>query len=250
MPVRLYNIHIKMKGKIKHIVLVLSFLWMVPSLSFAQLDPTLTAMILEYTQKAKSQYNSQLEVMAVETEGHVWLKQEVEATKNYQEQFDRYISTFRGIISYAAQVYGFYYEINHLTENMGRLSHQIGDTPVNAIAVALHHHRNDIYVDIINQSIGIVNTIRQVCIDTKMTEKQRIELVFSIRPQLQQMNRKLAMLTKLVRWSGTVLSNGLCLIGTARLALWKNVWVCGESMEEALNQEDKKYDYGMVIISN
>lgn len=119
--------------------------------------------------------------------------------KNYQEQFDRYISTFRGIISYAAQVYGFYYEINHLTENMGRLSHQIGDTPVNAIAVALHNHRNDIYVDIINQSIGIVNTIRQVCIDTKMTEKQRIELVFSIRPQLQQMNRKLAMLTKLVR---------------------------------------------------
>ena len=137
--------------------------------------------------------------MAMETEGHVWLKQEVEATKNYQEQFDRYISTFRGIISYAAQVCGFYYEINHLTENMGRLSHQIGETPVNAIAVALHNHRNDIYVDIINQSIGIVNTIRQVCIDTKMTEKQRIELVFSIRPQLQQMNRKLAMLTKLVR---------------------------------------------------
>lgn len=190
---------IKMNGKIKHIILVLSFLWMMPSLSYAQIDPTLTAMILEYTHKAKSQYNSQLEVMAVETEGHVWLKQEVEATKNYQEQFDRYISTFRGIISYAAQVYGFYYEINHLTENMGRLSHQIGDTPVNAIAVALHNHRNDIYVDIINKSIGIVNTIRQVCIDTKMTEKQRIELVFSIRPQLQQMNRKLAMLTKLVR---------------------------------------------------
>lgn len=109
-----------------HILFALSLLWMVPSLSYAQLDPTLTAMILEYTQKAKSQYNSQLEVMAVETEGHVWLKQEVEATKNYQQQFDRYISTFRGIISYAAQVYGFYYEINHLTENMGRLSHQIG----------------------------------------------------------------------------------------------------------------------------
>jgi hypothetical protein len=32
-----------------------------------------------------------------------------------------------------------------------------------------------------------------------MTEKQRIELVFSIRPQLQQMNHQLGMLTKLVR---------------------------------------------------
>ena len=181
------------------VILLLCLPWLLPSPVHAQLDPTLTAMILEYTQKAKSQYNTQLETMAVETEGHVWLKQEVEATKNYQQQFDRYISTFRGIISYAAQVYGFYYEINHLTENMGRLSHQIGETPVNAVAVALHRNRNDIYVNIINRSVGIVNTIRQVCIDTKMTEKQRIELVFSIRPQLQQMNRKLAMLTKLVR---------------------------------------------------
>ena len=181
------------------VILLLCLPWLLPSPVHAQVDPTLTAMILEYTQKAKSQYNTQLETMAVETEGHVWLKQEVEATKNYQQQFDRYISTFRGIISYAAQVYGFYYEINHLTENMGRLSHQIGETPVNAVAVALHRNRNDIYVDIINRSVGIVNTIRQVCIDTKMTEKQRIELVFSIRPQLQQMNRKLAMLTKLVR---------------------------------------------------
>ena len=181
------------------VILLLCLPWLLPSPVHAQLDPTLTAMILEYTQKAKSQYNTQLETMAVETEGHVWLKQEVEATNNYQQQFDRYISTFRGIISYAAQVYGFYYEINHLTENMGRLSHQIGETPVNAVAVALHRNRNDIYVDIINRSVGIVNTIRQVCIDTKMTEKQRIELVFSIRPQLQQMNRKLAMLTKLVR---------------------------------------------------
>ena len=181
------------------VILLLCLPWLLPSPVHAQLDPTLTAMILDYTQKAKSQYNTQLETMAVETEGHVWLKQEVEATKNYQQQFDRYISTFRGIISYAAQVYGFYYEINHLTENMGRLSHQIGETPVNAVAVALHRNRNDIYVDIINRSVGIVNTIRQVCIDTKMTEKQRIELVFSIRPQLQQMNRKLAMLTKLVR---------------------------------------------------
>jgi hypothetical protein len=47
-----------------------------------------------------------------------------------------------------------------------------------------------------------------------------------------------------------VLSNGLCLIGMARLGLWKNVWVYGELMEEVLNQEDKVIDYGMVIISN
>lgn len=179
--------------------ILLALLVCLPTVSHAQVDPVLAGMIVEFTQKAKSQYDSQLKTMAIETEGHVWLKQEVESTKNYQKQFDEYLNSFRNIISYAAQTYGFYCEVSHLCENMGKLSSQIGDTPVNAIAVALHNKRNDIYVSIINKSIGIVNTIRQVCIDKKMTEKQRIELVFFVRPQLKDMNYQLAMLTKLVR---------------------------------------------------
>lgn len=135
----------------------------------------------------------------METEGHVWLNGEVKYINNFQREFDNYLSTFRTIISYAAQTYGFYYEVSNLCQNMGKLTAQIGDTPVNAIAVGLHNKRNDIYVSVINKSLGIVNTIRQVCIDKKMTERQRVELVFSIRPQLQQMNRELAMLTKLVK---------------------------------------------------
>lgn len=182
-----------------HIILLSLFLCIVPQCLKAQIDPVLAGMIVEYTEKAKSQYNSQLEMMAVQTEGHVWLRQEVEATKDLQKQFDTYLSGFRNVISYAAQTYGFYYEISHLCDNMKRLTAQIGDTPTNAIAVALHEKRNDIYVDIINKSLGIVNTIRQVCMEGKMTEKQRVELVFSVRPQLQQMNRQLTILTKLVR---------------------------------------------------
>ena len=90
MPVRsLYtNYDSKMRNTI-YILSLVCLVWLSTSPSYAQMDPTLTAMILEYTQKARSQYNTQLETMAVETEGHVWLKQEVEATKNYQQQFDR-----------------------------------------------------------------------------------------------------------------------------------------------------------------
>lgn len=105
------------------------------SYSEAQVDPGLTAMIVEYTNKAKSQYNSQLETMAMETEGHVWLNGEVKYINNFQREFDNYLSTFRTIISYAAQTYGFYYEVSNLCQNMGKLTAQIGDTPVNAIAV-------------------------------------------------------------------------------------------------------------------
>ena len=40
-------------------------------------DPVLTGMILEFTQKAKSQYKSQEEMMALETTGHIWLKDSI-----------------------------------------------------------------------------------------------------------------------------------------------------------------------------
>ena len=51
-------------------------------------------------------------------------------------------------------------------------------------------------------SVDIVNDIRQVCLsDTKMTEKERMEVVFGIRPKLKQMNRKLRQLTKAVKYT-------------------------------------------------
>jgi hypothetical protein len=135
-------------------VLLVFIVFMFAVRSVGKIDPGLSTMMLMYTDKAKKQYNAQLETMGAETAGHIWLNDEVKATKDYQKQFDEYLSTFRGIISYAAQIYGFYYEINNLTENMQKLSHQIGDTPVNAVAVALHRNRNDIYVDIINRSVA------------------------------------------------------------------------------------------------
>lgn len=54
-------------------------------------------------------------------------------------------------------------------------------------------------------SVEIVNDIRQVCLsDIKMTEKERIEIVFSIRPKLKLMNRKLKRLTRAVKYTSMV----------------------------------------------
>ncbi len=68
---------------------------------------------------------------------------------------------------------------------MGDLTRQIGDTPVNAIAVAfLHNKRNDIYVDLGNTCVGVVKIIKD-CITQKMNEEDRLKLVLSIRPKLK-----------------------------------------------------------------
>lgn len=168
----------------------------------AQVDPTLSGMIYIYTQKAEDELKSQKKAMLLETTGHLWLKEEVEATTNIQKKFNTYLNSFRSIVTYAAEIYGFYHEIDRLTVNLGEFTEQLGETPSNALAVALSSRRNAIYRELILNSVEIVNDIRQVCLsDNKMTEKERMEIVFAIRPKLKSMNKKLKRLTRAVKYT-------------------------------------------------
>ena len=82
----------------------------------AQNDPVLAGMIALYTEKAEKELKNQEQVMLLMSTGHIWTKEEVEATINLQREFNSYLDSFRSIICYAAQIYGFYHEIT--TEEM------------------------------------------------------------------------------------------------------------------------------------
>ena len=168
----------------------------------AQIDPTLAGMVAVYTEKTKKTLKTQEKVMLLQTTGHVWIKEEVEAVTDLQREFNDYLDSFQSVVSYAAQIYGFYHEITRLTENMGDLTQRIGNAPANALAVALSTNRNKIYRELIYNSIDIINDIRTVCLsDNKMTEKERMEIVFGIRPKLKLMNRKLQRLSVAVKYT-------------------------------------------------
>lgn len=169
---------------------------------FAQNDPALAGMIVLYTEKAEKELRKQETVMLLQTTGHVWMKEEVEGTTNLQREFNNYLSSFRGIVVYAAQIYGFYHEINNLVKNMDGFTRQLDNHAGNALAVALSTKRNKIYRELIMGSVDICNDIRQVCLsDNKMTEKERIEIVFNIRPKLKLMNHRLQRLTRAVKYT-------------------------------------------------
>lgn len=168
----------------------------------AQNDPVLAGMILLYTDKAQKELKNQEKVMLMQTTGHVWTKEEVKGTTDLQREFNNYLNSFRSIVSYAAQIYGFYHEISHLTDNMGDFTRQLNRHPTNALAVALSTQRNKIYREMLLNSVEIVNDIRMACLsDSKMTEKERMEIVFGIRPKLRVMNRILQRLTKAVKYT-------------------------------------------------
>ena len=168
----------------------------------AQNDPVLAGMILAYTDKAQKELKNQEKVMLMQTTGHLWTKEEVEATTDLQREFNNYLDSFRSIVCYAAQVYGFYHEISCLTDNMGDFTRQVSRHSTGALAVALSARRNKIYRELVMNSVEIVNDIRTACVgDNKMTEKERMEIVFGIRPKLKLMNRKLQRLTKAVKYT-------------------------------------------------
>lgn len=168
----------------------------------AQVDPVLSGMILGYTEKAKKQLKSQERAMMLETTGHIWLSTEVENTTEVQKVYNDYLDSFRDIVCYAAQIYGFYVEVDRLLDNMGEMSRILQKHPEGAFAVALSTRRNAIYRELLLNSVDIVNDIRQVCLNqVKMTEKQRIDIVFHIRPKLVRMNRQLKRLSKVVKYT-------------------------------------------------
>ncbi len=165
-------------------------------------DPVLADMIMQYTDKAMKELEQQREMMLLESTGHIWIKEEVEGTTDLQKEFNDYLDSFHGIISCAAQIYGFYYETDRLIENLGDFTSQLGHQTTNALAVALSSNRNKIYREVIMSSVEIVNDVRQACLsDSKMTEKERLEILFGIRPKLKMLNRKLKRLIRAVKYT-------------------------------------------------
>ena len=168
----------------------------------AQNDPVLAGMILLYTDKAQKELKNQEKVMMLQTTGHIWTKEEVQATADLQREFNKYLDSFRSIVCYAAQIYGFYHEISRLTDNMEDFTRQVRRSTTNALAVALSTERNRIYRELMLGSVEIVNDIRMACLaENKMTERERMEIVFGIRPKLKLMNTKLQRLTKAVKYT-------------------------------------------------
>lgn len=168
----------------------------------AQNDPVLAGMILLYTDKAQKELKNQEKVMMLQTTGHIWTKEEVQATADLQREFNKYLDSFRSIVCYTAQIYGFYHEISRLTDNMEDFTRQVSRSTTNALAVALSTERNRIYRELMLGSVEIVNDIRMACLaENKMTERERMEIVFGIRPKLKLMNTKLQRLTKAVKYT-------------------------------------------------
>lgn len=169
---------------------------------YAPPDAGFVAEILIAKGAVKKHLNNQLGRMALQTSGHIWLEAEVDGLVNFHKEFNEYLSSFNQVLGFLAQLYGFYHEIDKLYTNFSDLTAVIARAPSNIVAVTLKSNSNKIQKELIILGGDILADINKVCFSkTKITEKERMEIVFSIRPKLKKFNTKLMHLTKAVRYT-------------------------------------------------
>jgi len=168
----------------------------------AQEDPGLATMVVGFTLLAEKELKSQEAAMTLQTAGHLWTAEEWEKTTDIQKQYNDYLESFRDVVAYSAQIYGFYQEVDRMAGHIKSLNSVIKAHPAGVFAGALSVKRNQVYREIIYSSLDIVNDLRMVCFsDIKMTETERAEIIFGIRPKLRKMNAQLTRLIRVVKYS-------------------------------------------------
>ena len=170
--------------------------------AFAGIDPGRVAAIELASDQAKKALKSQEKAQLLMTTGHAWIKEEVEATTDFQREFNDYLDKFHDVLSIAAEIYGIYYEVTQTSKNVKALGEVLSDSPSNALAVAFSTRRNVVYRNIVRTTLDVIMDIRKVCFEkSKMTEEEKNKVISSIRPKLRAINKQLRQLTLTLRYT-------------------------------------------------
>ena len=170
--------------------------------AFAGIDPGRVAAIELASDQAKKALKSQEKAQLLMTTGHAWIKEEVEATTDFQREFNDYLDKFHDVLSIAAEIYGIYYEVTQTSKNVKALGEVLSESPSNALAVAFSTRRNVVYRNIVRTTLDVIMDIRKVCFEkSKMTEQEKNKVISSIRPKLRTINKQLRQLTLTLRYT-------------------------------------------------
>ena len=190
-------------NKIYIVSIIIGIALLLPSGVKAQgIDVGRVAAIELASSQAKKTLEAQIKMQGLETTGRIWTREEIEATTEFQKQFNDYLDAFHNILSIAAEIYGVYYEVTKTSKHVRNLAEVVSSSPSNVLAVAFSARRNVVYTNLIKSSLDIFMDIRKVCIESsKMTEQEKNKVISAIRPKLRKINHQLGQLTLALRYT-------------------------------------------------
>lgn len=187
----------------RQLLIILFLALAVPKAALAGIDPARAAAIDVASELERKALDAQYKAQMLQSTGHLWTRQEVDAVTDFQREFNDYISTFNSLLAYAAEIYGIYYDLNSLVGTVKWLNREISYHPENAFAVALSTRKNNIYMRVIQTGTNVAMDIKQFVISDKgkATEAQCLKVLETIRPKLRKLDKELKLLCKYIRYT-------------------------------------------------
>lgn len=125
-------------------------------------DPVRAGMFKLYAKTATKALVAQDAVLTLNGGEHIMSKEEVDKINNFQNQFNKYLTSFDDILTIAAEIYAIYFEVDHAVKNIKELKSFTFSCPANTLAVALSKSRSHIYSDIIDNGIQIAADVEKL----------------------------------------------------------------------------------------
>jgi len=190
-----------MRNRLAYIILAM-LLFSTGPMNAIENNPFLAGTVLKMKHDQEKALFAEKRAQAIMAEGHVFLGREVQATNEFQREFNKYLDSFHDAIVTAAQVYGIYNEIKKTVKLVGDVSEVLAAAPTNAIAVSLAPDRSGIYGTLINSSLEAAQDIYNACIaKQKLTEQDRNEILNRIRHKIRKVNSQLTQLVTYLRYT-------------------------------------------------
>ena len=176
--------------------------------SNAQTDPVRAKLFTDYAKseaKAIKSQNKQLEQMIGL---HKLTSDEVKKITNYQKRYNEYLDSLKNFLTWAANIYTIFYEVDQTVKNLNELKSIVVTCPSNTMAVALSRSKNNIYNDVIDNGIQVALDVKRLLPlsedgdrNSKMSEFERIECIERVRNDLRSMNYKIRKMCRLMRYT-------------------------------------------------
>lgn len=154
-----------------------------------------------YDIRMRNAATAQSAALATMTYHNKWIKNKEDSIADLQREFHNYLVTIHDSVAMAAQLYGIFYELTEISNNLKNIGKVCEESPTNILATAFKEDKRQIVTNIVSTTTELVFDIKKTYLDkTKMTEKERIQLIDDVRTHMRWINKELKKVERQIRY--------------------------------------------------
>ena len=164
-------------------------------------DPRRSELYSLYDIRSRNAINAQSAAISTMSFHHLWMQSKEKDIANLQKEFNKYLENLHDVLTIAAEIYGNIYEFMEMASNLKSLTEACQDSPTNIFANAFKEDKRQIITNIVGTTTELMMDIKKSIVDnTRMTEKERIQLLDDVRRKLKSINRQLRRVERNIRY--------------------------------------------------